>query len=207
MRLMLCTRLSLVVLVLSATAIAFPPGTPSISSLTPNTGAVGSSVVIAGSNFGASQGTSSVTFNGTPATSTSWSASSITATVPAGATSGSVIVTVSGHASNGVTFTVTPSISSLTPNTGAVGSSVVIAGSNFGTSQGTVTFNGTPATVSTWSASSITATVPAGATTGNVVVTSLGGAQSNGSSFTVTPAPSISSLNPNSGIVGSSVVI
>jgi RHS repeat-associated protein len=185
---------------------------PHITSLTPNTGAVGSSIVIAGSNFGSTKGSSTVKFNGTTATTTSWGASSITATVPTGATTGNVVVTVSGSASNGVTFTVTaaPSITSLTPNTGAVGSSIVIAGSNFGPSQGNgnVKFNGTSATtITSWGASSITATVPSGATTGNVVVTAAGGVASSGVTFTVTAAPSITSLTPNTGAVGSSIVI
>src|SRR5437660_11954020 len=94
--------------------------------------------------------------------------------VPRGARAGTVMVVVAvGVASEGVTFTVTaaPSITSLTPNTGAVGSSIVIAGSNFGPSagNGNVKFNGTSATtITSWGASSITATVPSGATTGNV---------------------------------------
>ena len=46
-------------------------------------------------------------FNGTAGTPTSWSATSITVPVPSGATSGNVVVTVSGVASNGVNFTVT----------------------------------------------------------------------------------------------------
>src|SRR6266849_1381911 len=79
---------------------------PTITSLTPNSGAVGASVTIAGSNFGATQGTSTVTFNGTTATATSWSATSIVAVVPTGATTGNVVVTVSGLASNGKSFTV-----------------------------------------------------------------------------------------------------
>jgi hypothetical protein len=69
-----------------------PP--PSITSLTPAAGAVGRSVTIAGANFGASQGTSTVTFNGTAATPASWSAAAIVAPVPAGATTGNVVVTV-----------------------------------------------------------------------------------------------------------------
>jgi hypothetical protein len=80
---------------------------PSISSLTPNSGPIGTSVTIAGSNFGATQSTSTVTFNGTAATPTTWSASSIVVIVPAGAITGSVVVTVGGVASNGMTFTVT----------------------------------------------------------------------------------------------------
>src|SRR6266851_2570085 len=83
-----------------------------------------------------------------------------------------------GVASNGVSFTVTaassgPSITSLNPTSGVVGTSVTIAGASFGATQGTSTvkFNGTAATPTNWNATSITAPVPAGATTGNVVVT------------------------------------
>ena len=73
-------------------------------------------MTITGTNFGATQGTSTVTFNGTAATATSWSATSIAVTVPSGATTGNVVVTVGGQASNGVSFTVTvpsPKITSL----------------------------------------------------------------------------------------------
>jgi hypothetical protein len=79
---------------------------PSITSLNPVSGLVGTSVTIVGANFGATQGTSTVTFNGTAATAASWSAASITTTVPSGATTGNVVVTVGGVASNGVSFTV-----------------------------------------------------------------------------------------------------
>src|SRR5216683_7914026 len=84
-----------------------PPPPPSITSLNPTSGLVGTSVTIAGANFGATQGTSTVKFNGTTATPTNWSATSIVVQVPAGATSGTVVVTVGGVASNGVSFTVT----------------------------------------------------------------------------------------------------
>jgi hypothetical protein len=185
---------------------------PSITSLNPTSAVAGMSVTIAGANFGATQGTSTLTFNGTAATPTSWSATSIVAPVPAGATTGNVVVTVGGVASNGVAFTITtpaPSITSLNPTTGPVATSVTITGGNFGASQGTstVSFNGTAATPSSWSATSIAVPVPSGATTGNVVVT-VGGMASNGVTFTVTtPGPSITSLNPTSGAVGTSVTI
>lgn len=184
---------------------------PAISSLSPSSGPVGSSVVIAGSNFEPIQGTSRVSFNGITASVTSWSASSITAVVPAGASTGNVVVTVSGVPSAGVNFTVVPppSINTITPNSGAVGSSVVIAGSNFGATQGgsTVSFNGTAATVSSWSAGSITVSVPAGASSGNVVVTMAGGVSSAGVNFTVASTPVITSLTPNTGATLSSVTI
>jgi hypothetical protein len=176
---------------------------PTITSLTPSTGAVATSVVIAGTNFRTPQGSSTVSFNGVNATPTAWSATSITAPVPTGATTGSVLVTVGGQASNGSTFTVTPapSIASLAPNTGAIGSVVTINGSNFGATQGNggVKFGTLAATITSWSPTSIVATVPTGAVTGSVVVTAAGGVASNGSTFTVTAAPAITSVAPAAG--------
>src|ERR1700680_1822229 len=181
---------------------------PSISSLSPTSGAGGASITIAGLNFGSTQGTSTVKFNGTTATVTSWSTTSIVATVPNGATTGNVVVTVGGNASNGVSFTVipTPSVTSLSPTSGAVGAAVTITGTNFGSTQGTVTFNGTTASPSSWNSTTIIVPVPNGATTGNVVVT-VSGVASNGVSFTVLPTPSITSLSPTSGVVGTSITI
>ena len=162
---------------------------PTITSLNPDSGAVGTVVTITGTAFGATQGTSTVTFNGTTASATTWSATSITAAVPAGAATGNVLVTVGGQASNGMAFTVTatPAISGLDPTSGEEGTSVVITGTNFGATKrtSTVTFNGTWAATTSWSATSITAAVPSGATTGSVVVT-VGGVGSNGVAFTVT---------------------
>src|SRR5439155_1613728 len=173
-------------------------------------GAVGASITLTGTNFGATQGTSTVTFNGTTGTPTSWSATSIVVPVPAGATTGNVVVTVGGVASSGDAFTVlpTPSITSLAPTSGAVGVSITITGTNFGATQGTSTvkFNGTTATPTSWSATSIVVPVPAAATTGNVVVT-VSGVASNGVAFTVLPTPSITSLAPTSGAVGASITI
>jgi hypothetical protein len=183
---------------------------PQITLLSQTSGAVGTSITITGTNFGASQVTGSmVSFGGTTAPVTSWSATSIVVPVPVGAITGNVIVTVAGVPSNGISFTVAPVLTTLTPNSGPIGASITIAGSNFGTSQGgsTVTFNGiAAAAASSWSAASITVTVPSGATTGNVVVT-VGAQASNTLTFTVTPAPVITSLNPTTGAVGTPVTI
>jgi len=166
---------------------------PSITTLSPASGAVGTAVTITGANFGATQGTSTVSFNGTTAVPTSWSATSIVAPVPTGATTGNVTVTVGGQVSNGMAFTVTipaPSISSLSPGSGPVGTAVTITGANFGATQGssTVSFNGTLAVPTSWSSTGIVVPVPTGATTGNVTVT-VGGQVSNGVVFTIAAAP------------------
>jgi len=91
---------------------------PSITSLNPTSGPVSTSVTIAGANFGATQGTSTVTFNGKAATATGWSAASITAAVPSGATTGNVVVTLGGVASNGMSFTVQSDTTAPTVPTG-----------------------------------------------------------------------------------------
>src|SRR5215813_6164436 len=55
---------------------------PYISGLSVASGPVGTSVTITGSKFGATQGASTVTFNGTAGTPTSWSDTGIVAPVP-----------------------------------------------------------------------------------------------------------------------------
>ena len=190
------------------TAVPLPP--PNITSLSPSAGSAGTSVTITGTSFGSTQGTSTVTFNGTAATTTSWSDTSIVTMVPSGATTGNVVVSVGGVNSSGSSFTVVsaPSITSLSPAMGAVGAAVTITGTNFGATQGTsaVLVNGVAATPTSWSATSIAVLVPSGATTGNVVVT-VSGVASNGSSFTVVPVPNITSLSVTSGAVGAAVTI
>ncbi len=83
-----------------------PVSVPTISNISPAVGPVGTSVTITGSGFGATQGTSTVAFNSVTGAPTNWSNTSIVCPVPAGATTGPVVVTVGGTASNGSTFTV-----------------------------------------------------------------------------------------------------
>lgn len=90
----------------SLVIVPLPVPAPAISSISPGAGPVGTNVTITGSNFGATQGTSTVTFNGVSATPTNWSNANITCPVPAGAGTGPVVVTVGSSSSNGFTFTV-----------------------------------------------------------------------------------------------------
>jgi large repetitive protein len=72
----------------------------------PASAKVGAAVNILGTNL---TGTTSVTFNGTSAIFTVTSSSLITATLPAGATTGMVqVVTPSGKVSSNVSFRVLP---------------------------------------------------------------------------------------------------
>jgi YD repeat-containing protein len=81
---------------------------PAISGVSATTGPVGSQVEISGSGFGATQGESVVLLNGSPVIVNAWSDTSITITIPAGATTGLLVVSVapSMNDSNPVMFTV-----------------------------------------------------------------------------------------------------
>jgi IPT/TIG domain len=168
------------------------PGAPTPS---PTSGIVGSTVTISGTFNSTVTG---VRFNtSTLVTPTNATTTSATAVVPAGATTGPIhVYTVAGQKTGG-TFTVNPvpapTISSFTPTFGPVGTSVTITGTNFsGTISGasfttsSVKFNTTTATTfHVDSATQITATVPTGATTGKISVTTPGGTIASAANFTV----------------------
>ena len=82
---------------------------PVISSISATTGSIGSQVVLSGTGFGAAQGNSAVLLNGAAVTINTWGATSISITIPVGATSGPLVVSVAPgmNASNPVNFTVT----------------------------------------------------------------------------------------------------
>src|SRR6266542_42518 len=164
---------------------------PTIGSFSPTSGPVGTSVTIHGSNFSGPDVTS-VTFNGTSATFTIDNAQKITATVPAGATTGPIAITSSdGTATSSTNFTVTgagaPTITSFNPTSGPVGTSVQINGTNF-TGATAVSFNNVnaPGFTVNGAGTRITVTVPTGATTGPIRVTTPNGTATSSTNFTVT---------------------
>ncbi|MEI6519013.1 MAG: IPT/TIG domain-containing protein, partial [bacterium] len=177
---------------------------PTITSFTPASGVVGTVVTITGTNL---TGTTSVKFNGISSlTITNISATSLTATVPIGATTGKISVTnPDGTANSANDFIVMPAITSFTPISGVVGTIVTITGTNF-TGTTSVKFNGTSSLVITnITATSLTATVPIGATTGKISVTNPDGSANSANDFIVMPA--ITSFTPTSGVVGTIVTI
>lgn len=95
-----------------------PPTVSSVNGATAPAGPIGSTVVIAGSGFGASQGSGQVLFSdgsgGTVpasiASSADWSGTLIVTAVPVGAGTGPLVVETSGGSSTPVTFTVTTKV-------------------------------------------------------------------------------------------------
>jgi IPT/TIG domain-containing protein len=168
---------------------------PTITSFAPTSGVVGATVTITGTGFNDTSPVTAVMFGATAATTfTVNSDTQITAAVPTGATTGTISVTDSeGTATSATTFTVTPSptptITSFAPTTGAVGDVITLTGTGFTGASG-ITFNGTAATTFTVdSDTSITVTVPTGATTGAIVVTTPGGTATSTTDFTVSAGP------------------
>jgi YD repeat-containing protein len=182
---------------LSITTGSSTPGSSvSISQISPDSGPVGTQVTISGSGFSATATLDSVSFNGAAASISSASANTIVAVVPAGATTGPVIVTSpNGPATAPEPFTVTaqagsPTITGFTPGSGAPGNSVTIAGTNFQTNPADdhVRFNLADAQITAVTSTSITATVPTHATSGPISVATQLGQAVTSTDFFVTPS-------------------
>ncbi|GAC1591314.1 MAG: hypothetical protein NVS3B25_10650 [Hymenobacter sp.] len=167
-----------------------PPATgPTITSFAPTGGLPGTVVTVLGSNF---TGVTAVSFNGTAAAGfTVNSATQLTATVAAGTTTGPLTVTApTGRATSATSFVVgaPPVVSAFAATTGPVGATIVVTGTAF-TGATQVTFGGTVApTFTVNSDTQITATAPAGVTSGPLAVTAPGGVGSSAAAFLVPAA-------------------
>ncbi|MFY8033482.1 MAG: IPT/TIG domain-containing protein, partial [Flexibacteraceae bacterium] len=186
---------------------------PGISGFSPASGAVGSTVTITGFNFNVSPGLQ-VRFNGTLATVTANTDNSITVTVPTGATTGPITVTNgAGTATSNAGFIVpgaAPTITSFTPTSGAIGSTVTITGTNLlplTNARFTAAFGpGANATVVSNNGITLVVTVPNNAATGPITVQTAAGTVTSTASFTVNGTPTITTFTA-SGAVGSPITI
>ncbi|MBZ5679742.1 MAG: IPT/TIG domain-containing protein [Acidobacteriia bacterium] len=145
-------------------------------------GKVGATVGILGQGFSSATG---VQFGSGTGSFTVVSDTYMTASPKAGATTGKVtILEPSGNLVTPQKFKVIPTIKSFSPTSGTVGTSVVITGMSL--SQTTaVKFGTVAATFTVNSNTQVTATVPAGAVTGKISVTTQGGTATTATSFTV----------------------
>ena len=185
--------------------IFLPP--PTVDSFSPTSGAIGSTVIINGTNF---TGATNVYFNGQPAASfTVLSSTSISAVTGAGNTGSIQVITPNGSAVSSSYFSFIypqPAITSFTPTSATTGSVVTINGTNF-VAVGSVEFGGVPASSFVVNSSSrITATVAAGAT-GNIVIKTGGGVATLPGFTFLQPPPTITTFYPAYAGVDGSVSI
>lgn len=152
-----------------------PAPAPTISSISPTKGTVNTEVTITGENFNASAASNTVKFNSVDAEVVSATPTQIIAKVPSNAGTGKVTVSTSSGIAEGPEFEYLepPTITSVAPLTGPFGTSVTITGSKFEPvpSQNIVKFNGVEADVTSATSTQLVVTVPVGAGTGKIAVT------------------------------------
>ena len=185
---------------------------PVVTGFSPGSGLSGAYVAVQGSGF---VGVTAVRFGGVAANFTVDSATQISTHVPVGAATGPIsVVSGAGTGVSSGAFTVIPPppapvITFINPASGLPGLSIKVQGVHL-TGATLVTFNGAGAVFTVLDDSDISATVPAGAASGPVYVTTPGGTAASPGSFTVLappPLPVITSFAPPSGRVGSVVIL
>jgi YD repeat-containing protein len=172
-----------------------PSGTLSITEFTPNGGPVGTSVTIFGGGFSATVASNVVKFNGTAAAITSAAVNKLVVTVPTGATTGNITVTVgTTTATSTDVFTVlanngVPTITNISPTCAVPGNVIAVTGTNFDT-----TLNGTKvelglsfpaATIN--SANAISMTVPTSTGSAKVRAVTANGIGTSASTLLIPP--------------------
>jgi hypothetical protein len=177
---------------------------PTISDFSPRGGPPGTLVQITGANLNI--GTPAVTFGGLPALYGDLTFGSMTAIVPAGATTGPLAIsTGDGSHSAAVPFYVTPTITTFTPVKGPPGTMVTITGSNF-TGATNVAFGGLPAaSFEIVNNSTITAVAPLGKSNGQIRISTPGGIAFSSGLFY--DAPEIWNFSPTHGLPGTNVTV
>jgi YD repeat-containing protein len=104
------------------------------------------------------------------------------------------------------------SVLQFTPTSGPVGTTVTLYGTGFSTtiSSDSVSFGGTSATITSATANQMVTTVPTGASTGTISITTPAGTFTTATNFTVTTstgAPTITSFTPTVASPGTSISI
>ena len=190
-----------------ASAAAFQVA-PRIDEFSPLSGSTTTTVTINGANF-VTGGTVVVFGSVTSSIVNVTAVSQVQARVPAGISNVILrVITSSGTATSRVEFvsTTAPAIESFTPENGLAGKGVqvVINGANF-TQASAVTFNNKAAAFTKTADTQLIATVPAGATTGKIRVTTPTGTATSAINFVV--GPTITEFHPPSGTAGELIVI
>lgn len=158
----------------STGSFSFVPA-PTATGISPSAGSVGMQVTLTGTNLAA---VSNVKVGAVSTSPDSTSATSLTFTIPAGAAASSVVSVTSpgGTAKLAAKLSVVPVpvITSISPSSAKVGAQVTVLGTGLAKAS-SVTIGGVTASYKLTGSTKVTVTVPAGATTGRIEVTTAGG--------------------------------
>lgn len=174
-----------------------------LTSITPSSGSTngGALVTIAGNGFVANKTT--VTIGGNACTVNDVTSTAIQCTTPAGTGSATVAVVSDGVTYGSVTYTydpsATPTITTLTPQSGNPGQTLTISGSGFGSGSVKVSVGDTDCSVTSSSATEIRCTLGVSSAGSKAVVVDVvgKGVSSNSNQFTYSLA--LGSISPSSG--------
>lgn len=181
------------------------PG-PYVISFNPVGGIGGTVVTMNGVRFNLISGTNGIFFNGKKAVAASIpSVNQLSATTPPDVTTGPITVLATVGTNTTTSNYFGPAIiASFNPVSGRANTNVIISGTNF-TGTTMVLFNGTSASYTVNNNNQIAATVPAGATTGQITLLAPGGGFATSSNFAI--LPNITTFSPSAGPVGTRVTI
>lgn len=176
---------------------------PFIAGFSPWKGSAGTTVLVDGMHF---TGATGATFNDVAGKNFAVQSDTLLRVdAPDGVVTGPIAVTSPlGTATSSTNFFVAPVISTFSPGAGRAGTNVVLTGANFrGTTS--VKFNGLGATYSVVNNTTINASVPVGATSGLIRVTTPGYSCFSANNFIV--RPTVTGFSPGYGLPGTPVTI
>jgi len=170
------------------------PAPITVAGFSPAGGPAGTTVAITGTGFSATAALNLVSFNGVAAAVVAASNTSLTVTVPAGASTGKVAVTVASNmAASAQDFIVAapgaPTIASFAPTSGAAGTVVTVTGTNFNPAAGAlkVRLNQSAAAPSAVTTTSLSFSIPPATSSGKIVVVTPAGSVASAADFVVPP--------------------
>ena len=174
----------------------FAAGQLAVFAFAPARGAAGITVKIKGQGFSTTASQNTVKFNGTSATVSAATATELTTTVPSGATTGPISVTVgTATAASTGSFTVDPgaggpTITSVAPTLVAIGDAVTVTGTRLSpvAGQTSTLLNGLPVATGTLSNTQIVFPAPANVGSGKVSVVTPYGVATSSQDVVVLPA-------------------
>lgn len=187
------------------------PAAPTISGLTPPHAPPGAEVRIAGDGFSSRITENIVTLGGVPVVVRTAAPTELVVIVPTNAATGSFVVRVASSGevtSPPFTVDVGVQVTSFTPTVVSPGGRVTITGTGYAARAAgeRVFVNGTAARIVTATPTSIVIDIPAAATTGTILVDVRGGGRAySTTALTVQAAPTITGLEPASGVVGATL--
>lgn len=190
----------------------FTMNKPTITSLSTNKAYIGNTFTVNGTNFNSSYFYNYIFIGTTKFQASSSYTSYMSITIPSGLAAGEYPISVTNGVDTVVASSkiniVVPTITGISPGSGNWGSDLIISGHNFNTNYSSVYFGGTGYSTYSYDSTTYKIKVPSYLTPGTYKISLYTGASyvQSPADFTIL-APTLTSLSPTSGGIGTAVVI